>query len=135
MFKTCIVNTDTNIVVNIVEYETEQTGTPPGFSDTYLCVPSEDGQIGGEYIDGKIVNPIPPDAVPSAAQNKQIAAGFLAQTDWTTIPDIADPTVCNPYLTNRNDFIAYRNTVRAIAVNPTAGFLTWPNIPKAIWGM
>lgn len=64
MFRTCIVDTHTNLVVNIIDYEEEQTGVPPGLDDYLLCVPSEDGQIGGSYVDGKIVNPTPPPIPP-----------------------------------------------------------------------
>lgn len=70
----------------------------------------------------------------TAEQNKQTAVAYLKDTDWATIPDVADPTKSNPYLVNVNDFLTYRNQVRQIAVNPVAGDLTWPDMPVAVWG-
>ena len=31
------------------------------------------------------------------------------------------------------DFIAYRNTIRAIAVYPPAGEIVWATAPVAVW--
>lgn len=132
MFRTCIVNTDTNLVINVVEYETEETGIPPGFEAPLLCVPSDTGEIGGTYSGGVITNPSPVWVV-TAEMNKSYATNFLQQTDWTTIPDVSDPIKSNPYLTNSNEFIVYRNKIRKIAVTPMAGVLDWPPIPKAVW--
>jgi hypothetical protein len=64
---------------------------------------------------------------------KAKAKVLLSQTDWAVLPDVSDPLKSNPYLTNVNEFLAYRNAIRAIAVTPTAGWLTWPDIPKAVW--
>jgi hypothetical protein len=69
----------------------------------------------------------------TAEQNKQKASKLLYETDWTTIPDVADPALSNPYLMNQSDFYAYRSQVRAIAVNPTAGNLNWPIKPTEQW--
>ena len=77
--------------------------------------------------------PPPPPSPPTAEQNKQTAIGLLQQTDWTTIPDVGDPTKSNPYLSNVNDFVAYRNAVRQYALNPVAGNITWPTLPYETW--
>lgn len=132
MFRTCIVNTDTNLVINVVEYETEETGIPPGFEAPLLCVPSDTGEIGGTYSDGVITNP-PPIWVVTAEMNKSYAANFLQQTDWTTIPDVADPLKSNPYLGNVNEFLIYRNKIRTVAINPVPGILVWPDMPSPVW--
>jgi hypothetical protein len=63
---------------------------------------------------------------------KQQASKLLYETDWTTIPDVADPTKSDPYLLNPNDFAAYRSNVRKLAVNPVAN-PTWPIKPVAQW--
>jgi len=63
---------------------------------------------------------------------KKQASQLLYQTDWTTIPDVADPTN-TPYLTNQAEFIAWRSQVRALAVNPVANPVFQPT-PEAIWG-
>lgn len=75
----------------------------------------------------------PPPYVPTAEDNKATAVNLLSQTDWTTIPDVADPALSNPYLTNQAEFITFRNQVRPMAINPVAGNLTWPTVPVATW--
>ena len=75
---------------------------------------------------------IPTQEANSKAANKATASSLLAGTDWTTIADVASPTN-NPYLGNQADFIAYRNVIRAIAVYPPAGQVTWPTAPTEIW--
>ena len=67
-----------------------------------------------------------------AANNKTQATTLLQQTDWTAIPDVADPLKSNPYLMNQADFVAYRSTVRAIAVNPTFDAV-FPEMPVEQW--
>ena len=60
LIRHCIVDTNTNIVVNIIDYEALQTGIPTGFeieSPNLLCVQSDEGQIGGVYSNGVITNP------------------------------------------------------------------------------
>ena len=74
--------------------------------------------------------PIP---VPTANDNKQTAANLLSSTDWTTIADVGNPAMSNPYLANPAEFIAYRNAIRNIAVYPTAGDLVWPVVPTEKW--
>ena len=76
--------------------------------------------------------PVPP-SPPTTEANKQTAIGLLQQTDWTTIPDVSDPTKSNPYLSNTNDFVTYRNAVRQYALNPVAGDIAWPTIPQEVW--
>lgn len=76
--------------------------------------------------------PVPP-SPPTAEQNKQTAVYLLQQTDWTTIPDVSDPTKSNPYLSNVSDFVAYRNVVRQYALNPVAGDINWPTLPQEVW--
>jgi hypothetical protein len=76
--------------------------------------------------------PIPP-SPPIADQNKQTAINLLQQTDWSAIPDVSDPTKSNPYLSNANDFVTYRNAVRQYAINPVAGNITWPTLPQEVW--
>lgn len=65
----------------------------------------------------------------NACKNK--ASELLYATDWTTIPDIAD-SANSPYLTNQSAFIAYRNALRKLAVNPVTNPV-WPTLPTASW--
>lgn len=76
--------------------------------------------------------PKPPEP-PTAEQNKSFATSKLQATDWTTIPDVADPAKSNPYLSNVQDFVVYRNAVRQYAIYPVAGDINWPAIPQEIW--
>jgi hypothetical protein len=65
MIRHCIVNTNTNKVVNIIDYETQQTGVPPGFEPEaphLLCVANNVAGIDWDYINGQFVDnrPTPP---------------------------------------------------------------------------
>lgn len=63
-------------------------------------------------------------------QNKVEASALLSATDWTVNSDVTTGT---HKLTNQADFIAYRNTVRAIAVNPPTTAATFPTLPTEQW--
>lgn len=76
--------------------------------------------------------PLPPVVPPSAAQNQATAIQLLAETDWVNQPDVTNPDI-NPHLLNHSAFITYRSQVRAIAINPTEGYLDWPVKPDAQW--
>jgi hypothetical protein len=75
----------------------------------------------------------PPVVPPVAGQNKATAVEKLKKTDWTTIPDVSDPTKSNPYLSNAQDFVTYRNAVRQYAINPVDGNINWPAVPQEVW--
>lgn len=77
--------------------------------------------------------PPPPPQPPTAEQNKAKAVAKLQATDWTTIPDVSDPSKSNPYLANSEDFVTYRNAVRQYAVNPVPGDINWPGLPQEVW--
>jgi hypothetical protein len=66
-------------------------------------------------------------------KNKTDASTLLQQTDWTTIPDVSDPTKSNPFLANVSDFLTYRNTVRQTAINPPSILVEFPNTPEEVW--
>jgi hypothetical protein len=63
---------------------------------------------------------------------KQQASALLYETDWTTIPDVADPAN-SPYLTNQAAFIAWRSQIRVLAVNPVVAPV-FPPKPDEVWG-
>ena len=83
------------------------------------------------YVDGVFIPPQP--YIPTADENKATATNLLTATDWTTIADVGNPQMANPYLSNQAEFIAYRNAVRNIAVYPVEGNLTWPTVPVENW--
>ena len=66
-----------------------------------------------------------------ASQNQATASQILYDTDWTTIPDVANPEN-DPYLTNQAEFLGFRNVIRKIAVNPTWDAV-FPEQPTATW--
>ena len=66
-------------------------------------------------------------------KNKLAALGFLGVTDWAVIPSVSDPTQSNPYLTNVQEFLNFRNTIRIVAIDPPETPFDFPEIPKAIW--
>lgn len=75
---------------------------------------------------------IPTQEADSKAANKATASSLLAGTDWTTIADIALPEA-NPRLANQDEFIAYRQVIRQIAVYPPAGDIVWATPPTEVW--
>lgn len=62
---------------------------------------------------------------------KAEASRRLYLTDWTSIADVASPAN-NPYLMNQAAFLAYRNELRKLAVNPVVDPV-WPVEPNAVW--
>ena len=103
----------------------------------YVDQPNEDITVLPEWADNAMAawtvanTPIPP-LPPTAAENQATATGILNSTDWTTIADVASP-INNPYLANQDEFLAYRNEIRKIAVYPTAGYLVWAIPPTEVW--
>lgn len=72
-------------------------------------------------------------ALSNQTSNKLMASRLLYETDWTTIPDVSDPTKSNPYLENVSDFVSYRNALRQIAVNPPITIAEMPQVPLPNW--
>ena len=103
----------------------------------YVDQPNEDIIVLPEWADNAMAawtvanTPIPPEP-PTAEQNKATASSLLAGTDWTTIADISLPTA-NPRLANQDEFIAYRQVIRQIAVYPPAGDIVWATPPTEVW--
>ena len=85
-----------------------------------------------QYLENQYVVYIPP--APTADENKQTAVSLLQQTDWTTIADVGNSAMSNPYLANQAEFIAWRSQVRAIAVTPVAGTSpVFSEMPQEVW--
>jgi hypothetical protein len=63
---------------------------------------------------------------------KKQASELLYETDWTTIPDVAD-SANTPYLTNQAEFITWRSQIRALAINPVVDPV-FPPKPNEVWG-
>lgn len=71
----------------------------------------------------EIQEPIP---APTAEQNKERAIQSLKNSDFSVLADVN--------LQNKSEWEAYRAILRGIAINPQAGFITWPQRPSEIWG-
>lgn len=84
-----------------------------------------------KYIGNQFVQYLPPAS--TAEENKETATQLLQATDWTTIADVGNPNLSNPYLANQGEFITYRNEVRQYAVYPQAGNIDWPPVPVENW--
>lgn len=62
MIRHCIVDTKTQKVVNVVDYNELQTGIPPGFefeSPHLLCVAHDEAGIGWDYKNEVFENNLP----------------------------------------------------------------------------
>jgi hypothetical protein len=101
--------------------------------------PNEDITVLPEWTNNaleawNVANTPKPPEPPTAEGNKNIAISKLKATDWAATVDISNPQYSNPYLTNQDAFLAYRNQIREIAVNPVAGNIDWAIEPDAVWG-
>ena len=130
-------NSEHSAIDCIVDFTADGVGTVP-FTANPLDTsnPSSkqifDECVAGDY--GTVAEYVPPPPyVPTADNNKQTASNLLSETDWTTIADVGNPAMSNPYLANQAEFIAYRNSIRQYAVYPVAGNIDWPVVPVANW--
>lgn len=127
-------HTEINCYVNFDDLEETFVPFTASLSDPYNpaskeifndCVSGKYGEI-AEYV-------VPTPSVPTAAANKLKATSLLQETDWTTVADVADPALSNPYLMNQSAFFAYRSALRQIAVNPVEGVIAFPVKPVEQW--
>jgi hypothetical protein len=115
-------------------------GVPAGFvqeeSGEYTEQQAKDAVLCGK------LNPTPQEVEQATVANenqilldkcKTQAVTLLQETDWTTIPDVANPSDSNPYLTNQREFMTWRSEIRQFAVNPVANPV-WPTQPTPQWG-
>ena len=113
----------------------------------FITVPVEQNQVlagstviinSNDIVETQIVRDMTPDEIQGRDQqemntNKQQAEDRLYETDWTTIPDVSDPAVSDPYLANAVEFAAYRSQIRKIAVTPPVTVRVWPVKPEDVW--
>ena len=121
-------------VINIIQYDAQPSNPPAGFESPIIAVQSDTAGTGWTYVDGVFIAPPVPAPTPEEliALCKSTASGILSSTDWTAIPDVADPLKSNPYLMNQDEFVAYRSTVRNLAVNPVVDPV-FPTAPTEEW--
>jgi hypothetical protein len=98
----------------------------------YPQVVTIDGDIAYDINNNIVVyDPVPVQELTDKNVCKETASKLLYETDWTTIPDVTN-TANHPYLMNQAEFIAYRNTVRQLVVNPVTSS-TFPTKPTEQW--
>jgi hypothetical protein len=117
-----------NLVVNLILVDENNV---PDWIVAPTYIQSDTANIGDTYENGQFIPYVGPP--PTAEENKQRAVSLLQQTDWTTIADVGNPEMANPYLVNQAAFISWRSQVRAIAVNPIAGAGVIPPKPQEEW--
>ena len=117
----------------VVQVEPDDKTFEIGLPLYWLTCPDNIVAYQYKYIENQYVAYVPPPIL--AEQNKQTAIGLLQATDWTTIADVGNPQMSNPYLANQAEFIAYRNAIRNIAVYPTEGNIDWPVVPTENWSL
>jgi hypothetical protein len=117
-----------NVVINLIV--ADPTDLPDWIAPPEY-IQSDTAQIGDTYVDGQFIPYVAPD--PTAEENKQRAVILLQETDWTSVPDVGNSAMSNPYLINQAEFIAWRSGVRTIAVKPVAGRGIFTAKPQEQW--
>ena len=80
-----------NVAVNVIEYETEQTGCPKGLED-FIALASDEGQIGWTYADGIFTDPNPPvvqEPLPELTPAETLANAGISVDELKTLLGIA----------------------------------------------
>ena len=94
---------------------------PHGVKIYQDCLAGVYGEI-GEYVHRPA----------TSDNNRADAEKKLLATDWVNQPDYTDPNN-PPYLSNKDEFIAYRSSLRLIMVDAPEGDLDWPVEPTPVW--
>lgn len=119
---------ENNLVVNLIVVDENNI---PEWIVAPTYIQSDTAMIGDTYENGQFIPPAP--IPPTSEENKQRAILLLQQTDWTSVADVGNSEMSNPYLMNQSEFIAWRSQVRAIAVNPIGGWNVIPTKPQEQW--
>lgn len=130
-------NQTTDAILNELGADPVLNGPYPSCGTYQYIISGPVVEVDGQWFTSFIVEDMNAEQIAAknvelAANNKTQAVNILNATDWTAIPDVADPLKSNPYLTNQAEFVAYRSTVRAIAVNPTFDAV-FPEMPTEQW--
>ncbi|MCG3177408.1 MAG: hypothetical protein MOGMAGMI_02382 [Candidatus Omnitrophica bacterium] len=96
MYRTCIVDLDAGVVVNVLEYEAIVTGAPPGLNSGLMAVPSDEAQIGWRYDGEKLRAPPVVTPLPElkAAKNAEINQARAA-ANTSTFPHDGKTFACD----------------------------------------
>lgn len=103
-------------------FENPQTKEVFGYDETDPTqIPYMEKAIEAGYVDVT-------GAYPTAAMKENdcvnIAKSLIAAADWAMLSDVN--------LSNREDFVAYRATLRQLILNPVADPV-WPTEPTPVW--
>lgn len=111
-----VINSE-NIVENMVNADTALE------SNFVLVAPGVDAAIGYSYDSAtNTFTRFNEDPI-SEAENKAEAEKLLQESDWTQLDDVGLTGA------NKDEWIAYRASLRAIALNPGTGLQNWPDKP------
>ena len=80
-----------NVVVNVIEYETTQTGCPEGLEDV-IAMASDEGQIGWTYDNNTFTDPNPPvvlEPLPELTPQEKLANAGLSVDELKLLLGIA----------------------------------------------
>lgn len=119
MARYCILD-DQNVVINIVEAEAEAADS------SWVLV--DESLTGTSFADiGSTYNPSTNDyspAVRTATENKDIAKKLLVESDWAVLEDVGLTSA------NKDEWKAYRASLRAYIKTPTSGNSDFPIKPE-----
>lgn len=120
-------------------YPVKPTQQPAYNPITQNLVEETPQYVDGEWVQVWTVEPATPEEIAlreeaAKQENKNQASNLLSATDWVELGDVANPA-SPPFLANKADFTAYRQQLRAIAVNPPVTVEPWPVKPEEIWSV
>lgn len=118
MKRTCIVDTNAGVVINVVDYDEIPEGNPPGFDEGNIAVASDIAQIGWTW-DGTSLSSPPIDEAAAIAAYKITAQNALNKTDAVAIRCFKAGVSFNA------EWVSYTQALRAIVSSPTVD----PNAP------
>lgn len=105
MSRYAIINRNTNLVENLIEYETSPSVPPAGFDDNFIAIADDISSPGWRYENGVLMNPSPPQPpAPAPAPSlspAQILAAALIQKGVVTQEEINN-------VAEQNDTVFYQ---------------------------
>ena len=120
MARYCILD-DQNVVINIVVAEADTADSSWVLVDESLTG-TRIADVGATY--NPSTNDFSPE-VRTETQNKDLAKTLLAESDWAVLDDVGLTGA------NKDEWKAYRATLRAYIKNPTSGNSDFPAKPDA----
>lgn len=88
MTRYAIIDSNQNVVVNVVDYDTVPGNPPPGFASNFIAVQSDTGQIGDSW-NGTAIVPAPQPTPPPLTPAQQVAALLAAGVAIASASDAA----------------------------------------------